>query len=326
MSHSAPQPPILSIRDLHVSIHGRTDARPILKGLSVDIPRGSTVALLGESGSGKTLAAYAVLNVLPRVARLDSGQILFNGADLRTMPPAGLNRVRGNRIGMVYQEPSTSLNPLLRVGDQISETLTTHKGLSHRNAREQVISLMELVGIPDARRRYSQLPHQFSGGVKQRLVIAMALACHPELLLADEPTSALDSTVQAQILDLLSRLITDLRMSVFLISHDLGVIAALADRVAVLLDGMVVEDGAVRDVLEEPAHPYTRALLSGKPRPSGTAVEESLPASSPGCPFLRNCPHRLPVCSRAMPDPFIPKEGRMVRCFLFGEPPGDAHE
>ncbi|MBN2717453.1 MAG: ABC transporter ATP-binding protein [Deltaproteobacteria bacterium] len=309
---------MLSIRDLGIEISGDA-SHPVLKGLNLDIPRGQTVALLGESGSGKTLAAYAVLNLLPQVARVTSGEILFQQTDLLQLPAKKMSHILGNQIGMVYQEPSTSLNPLMQVGKQIGETLRLHKSLGRRAAREQVLSLMELVGVPDPRRRYRNLPHQLSGGVRQRVVIAMALACRPDLILADEPTSALDATVQAQILDLLSRLIQDLRMSVFLISHDMGVVAALADRVAVLKGGIVVENGDVRDVLKDPAHPYTAAMLSGDIQGGKMQVATSITQteSAPdACPFLNDCRWARKECRTATPEETIIDGNRMVRCFL----------
>ncbi|MBN2526083.1 MAG: ABC transporter ATP-binding protein [Deltaproteobacteria bacterium] len=312
------QRPILSIRDLHVKITG-VAPRPVLKGLSLNIQRGQTVALLGESGSGKTLAAYSVLNLLPTVARITSGEILFQQTNLLQLSHGNMRKILGNQIGMVYQEPATSLNPLMQVGKQIGETLRLHKSLGRSAAREQVLSLMELVGVPDPMRRYRQLPHQLSGGVRQRVVIAMALACRPDLLLADEPTSALDSTVQAQILDLLSRLIQDLRMSVFLISHDMGVVAALADRVAVLKGGIVVEDGLVRDVLKDPAHPYTAAMLSGDMKGGKMQVATSVAeekSTENACPFLEDCKWAQKACHLATPDETMIDSNRSVRCFL----------
>lgn len=319
-----PVKPILSIRDLEIDISGMDSSRTILKGLNLDVPKGQTVALLGESGSGKTLAAYSVLNLLPAVAHIRRGEIRFQGADLRALSPNHMRAIRGNKIGMIYQEPSTSLNPLMSVGKQIGEMLVIHKRLGHRAAKEQVLSLMELVGIPDPRRRYRNLPHQLSGGARQRVVIAMALACRPELVLADEPTSALDATVQAQIIDLMSRLIQDLRMSVFLISHDMGVVAALADRVAVLKGGIVVEDGSVKDVLKKPAHPYTAAMLSGSIQAAQTNVATSIAqahVSDDACPFAKDCKWVQNRCRRHTPEELLLGNGRTVRCFLHGRKP-----
>ncbi len=268
-----PSRPILSIKDLSLTVKRRSGELQILNRLSLDVPKGQTVALVGESGSGKTLAALAVLGILPSAAKVTEGTALFEGLDLLSMEENQLRQLRGDRIGMVFQEPGTSLNPLVPVGRQIGESLRIHKGLGRRITREQVMALMDLVGIPDPRRRYRSYPHQLSGGVRQRVVIAMALACRPDLLLADEPTTALDATVQAQILDLLSRLARDLRMSVLLISHDLGVVSALADRIAVLKDGSVVEEGTVEDVLHRPDHPYSKAFIKAG---AGFSIREAL--------------------------------------------------
>jgi ABC-type microcin C transport system duplicated ATPase subunit YejF len=274
----AKPPDILSIRDLAVEVAGRGAPRAVLDGLSLDVPRGRAVALVGESGSGKTLAALAVLGLLPRAARVKGGVVLFDGEDVLAAGEEHLRGLRGSRIGMVFQEPRSALNPLKRVGPQIGEVLRLHKGIGGSLAREQVLALMELVGIADPSRTYDTYPHQLSSGVLQRVLIATALACRPDLVIADEPTSALDATVQAQILDLLARLRRDLRMSMLLITHNVGVVAALADSVAVLLDGRVVEAGDVREILTAPRHPYTRSLLAaggqGARRRRGRAAVE----------------------------------------------------
>ena len=254
-------PHTLSVRDLVVEVAGRGGPRVVIDGLSLDVPRGRAVALVGESGSGKTLTALAVLGLLPRAARVKGGAVLFDGEDVLAAGEERLRALRGDRIGMVFQEPRAALNPLMQVGPQIGEVLQVKKGLGSSLVREQVLSLMEMVGIADPPRSYATYPHQLSSGVLQRVLIATALACRPDLVIADEPTSALDATVQVQILDLLARLRQDLRMSMLLITHNLGVVAALADTVAVLHGGRVIEAGDVRDILGKPQHPYTRTLL-----------------------------------------------------------------
>jgi peptide/nickel transport system ATP-binding protein len=325
--------PILSIRDLTVVIEDESRRFKVLDGLSLDVPRGTTVAVVGESGSGKTIAALAVLNLLPRVARVTSGAVDFGGTDLLGLDDKAMCDIRGNRIGMIFQEPSTSLNPLMQVGRQIGESLKIHKGLGRAVTKEQVLALMEMVGIPDPRRRYRHYPHQLSGGVRQRVVIAMALACRPDLLLADEPTTALDATVQAQIIDLMARLIRDLRMSVLLITHDLGVVASLADRVAVLHAGIVVEEGPVRSILKSPRHPYTEALLEAGPTERTVAARHSglahLRGSSPssedtgrGCPLATTCRRGQEVCSLARPDLVTVGPEHRVRCLILEEGAG----
>lgn len=319
--------PILSIRDLTVDLTDETRSFKVLDGLTLDVPRGTTVAVVGESGSGKTIAALSVLNLLPTVARITAGEVVFDGRNLLELDDDAMGDIRGNRIGMIFQEPSTSLNPLMQVGRQIGEALRIHKGLGRAVTREQVLALMEMVGIPDPRRRYRNYPHQLSGGVRQRVVVAMALACRPDLLLADEPTTALDATVQAQIIDLLARLIRDLRMSVLLITHDLGVVASLADRVAVLNDGRVVEEGPVRTILKHPAHPYTEALLEARPASGTGSVHKSrlaaLRGSSPsrdgdvaGCPLAPVCKQGAERCQVERVEMITVGPGHRARCLF----------
>lgn len=274
--------PALAIRDLVVEVRGGGGPRRVLDGLSLEVPRGAAVALVGESGSGKTLAALAVLGLLPRAATVRGGSVVFEGEELLGAGESRLRSIRGARIGMVFQEPRSALNPLKPVGPQIGEVLRLHKGLAAGIVREQVLSLMELVGIADPARRYRSFPHQLSSGLLQRVLVATAIACRPELLIADAPTSALDATVQAQILDLITRLRRDLRMSMLLITHDVGVVAALADSVAVLHGGRVVEAGDVRAILAAPSHPHARSLLGagGAARPGAAgrvAVETERP-------------------------------------------------
>lgn len=323
-----PSSAILSIEDLTVRIETPQRNKTVLEGLGLQVPRGETVALVGESGSGKTLAALSVLGLLPAAAHVTSGSIEFEETDLLTLSESEIQEIRGEKIGMVFQEPSTSLNPLMPIGRQIGEALRAHKGLGRGIVKEQVLSLMEIVGIPDPRRRYRSYPHQLSGGVRQRVVIAMALSCRPDLLLADEPTTSLDLTVQAQILDLLARLIGDLRMSVLLISHDLGVVANLADRIAVLHTGKLVEEGTVRAVLKTPAHPYTRALLNATPftrRSAGTDQLVALSVSATGlearsgCPMARTCRRAAGRCAEENPHMAPVGSDHRVRCHYPGE-------
>ncbi|MCP4604008.1 MAG: ABC transporter ATP-binding protein [Proteobacteria bacterium] len=317
--------PILSIRDLSVVIDDDSGMRTAIDDFSLNIARGQTLALVGESGSGKSLTAMATLRILPTPpARVKSGSIIFDGIDLLTISEREMQRLRGDRIAMIFQEPVTSLNPLMQVGKQIVEAIRLHQGLDKRNAREQVLALMEMVGISDPKRSYGSYPHQLSGGIRQRVIIAMALACRPELLLADEPTSALDTTVQAQIVDLLSRLIRDLGMSVLLITHDLGVVAAMADRVVVVHEGRVVEEGSTRDILKSPLHPYTQALLAARPflrdtssvaRLAGIgAVDTTSDEGLSGCPFASLCPVSAAVCREDLPVLADLGEDRKVRC------------
>lgn len=322
-----PKEPILSVRDLTLTLDETGQHRVVVDALSLDIHKGQTVAIVGESGAGKSLTALAIMRLMPEPpAQIDSGRILFEGRDLVTLPEKEMQKVRGNRIAMIFQEPVTALNPVKPVGPQIGEGVRWHQRLDKRNTREQVLALMEMVGIPDPRRRYRSYPHQLSGGIRQRVMIAMALACRPQLLLADEPTSALDTTVQAQIVDLLSRLIRDLDMSVLLISHDLGVVAALADRVVVVHDGRVIEEGGVREILKDPLHPYTQALIDARPLKrdsfpgtafaSGGAVTTRAQNAVDKCPFGALCPMASDVCRKDPPLLTDVDTGRKVRCSM----------
>lgn len=317
--------PILSVRDLGAVIDGPFGTRPGLDGLSFDVKRGETLALLGESGSGKTLTAMAIMGLLPTNIRVTSGSAVFEGRQLIGASEEELRSLRGNRMAMIFQEPSTSLNPLMAVGAQIAEPIRLHQGIDRRNTREQVLALMEIVGVPDPVRRYHALPSHLSGGLRQRVVIAMALACRPSLLLADEPTSALDATVQMQIVDLLARLIRDLGMSVLLVSHDLGVVAALASRAVVVHRGVIIEEGSVRQVLRDPMHPFTRALVSARPLVRGaplpgtmTMTRDALSPSSQAprlCPFRDGCDLVGPRCFDAAPALVSLADDRKVRCW-----------
>jgi ABC-type dipeptide/oligopeptide/nickel transport system ATPase component len=324
--------PILSIRDLGVEVADDNRRFPVLDGFSLDVPRARTLALLGESGSGKTLAALAVLGLLPRAARVTAGRAEFGGTDLLALDESSLRRIRGSRIGVVFQETGTALNPLMPVGLQIGEPLRVHQGLGAAVTRQQVLSLLEIVGIADPEQHFRSYPHQLSGGARQRSMIAMALACRPELLVADEPTTALDATVQAQILDLLTRLIRDLRMSVLLITHDLAVVTHLADSVAVLHSGRVVEEGPVSVVLGAPAHPYTAALLEARPgallgagHRQIAALARGRPGIGPpgGCPLAGSCGRCGEAGAGAVPPMIALEDGRRVRCFFAA--PGGTH-
>jgi peptide/nickel transport system ATP-binding protein len=320
---------ILDVQNLSIDINEDGSTRRLVDNLSLEVERGQTVALVGESGSGKSLTALAMLGLLPSQARVSNGAIFFDDRDLLKLPEHQMQKLRGNRLAMIFQEPGTSLNPLLPVGEQVGEAIRLHQGLDRKSTYEQVLALMEMVGIPDPRRRYRSYPHQLSGGIKQRIIIATALSCKPELLLADEPTSALDTTIQAQVVDLLSRLIRDLGMGVLLIAHDLGIVAALADRVIVLHGGRVIEEGSVREILKDPLHPYTRALLTTRPfthdsAPATRLVSITNPSPVAGtngdaplsCPLASECPMARTVCHEESPGLFEIGTGRRVRCLV----------
>ena len=297
--------PLLTVNDLSVEFSGRRIVRAV-RGLSYRIGPGESLGLVGESGSGKSVSALAVLGLLPRrIGRVTGGSVVFEGRELVGLREDSLRRVRGERIAMIFQDPLSSLNPVLTIGRQITEALETHRGMGRSQARRRSVELLEMVGIPDARGRVDNYPHQFSGGMRQRAMIAMALACEPALLIADEPTTALDVTIQAQVLDLLARLRRELGMAILLITHDLGVVAGFTDRLAVMYAGRVVEAGTTQEVLADPGHPYTIGLLRSLPRLDRPRQLEltPIPGSPPdlaselsGCPFAPRCAWRLPEC------------------------------
>jgi oligopeptide/dipeptide ABC transporter ATP-binding protein len=263
--------PLLRVRDLRTWFHTDDGIVRAVDGVSFDVRRGETVGIVGESGCGKSVTALSIMGLVARPAgRIEAGSLIeLHGNEepenLATAPEVRMRRVRGNDIGMIFQEPMTSLNPVFRVGDQIGESLRKHRGLPAAEARNRAVELLDLVGIPDPAQRVDEYPHQLSGGMRQRVMIAMALACDPKLLIADEPTTALDVTIQAQILELLQRLQEELGMAIILITHDMGVVAETCDRVVVMYAGQVVEEGPVDDIFHDPRHPYTQGLLGSIP-------------------------------------------------------------
>jgi oligopeptide/dipeptide ABC transporter ATP-binding protein len=319
-------PPLLRVRDLTVAFPGDERDLVAVRGVSLAVAAGEVVGLVGESGSGKSLTALAVLGLLPPPGAIRSGSIELAGRELRGLSEAEYRRVRGGRIGLVFQEPGAALNPVLTIGTQIVEAMRAHRDLSRREARERAVALLDSLAFPDARRRLRAYPHELSGGQKQRALLAVALAADPELLIADEPTTALDVTVQAQVLDLLERLRRDRRLGILLITHDLGVVARSCDRLLVLYAGEVVEEGETAEVLRAPAHPYTRGLLAAVPRLGETAsagalatiagVVPSLAERPAGCPFHPRCEVRRPECGRVEPPWVGLGGGRGARCVL----------
>ncbi|AMJ61709.1 ABC transporter ATP-binding protein [Bosea sp. PAMC 26642] len=306
-----PAEPLLAIEDLHVAIGPAGRAAPVIESLNLEIRRSEVVALVGESGSGKSLTALSAMRLLPRAAQVTRGRIRFDGEDVLTMKPRELDALRGGRIGMIFQQPQAMLDPTCRVGDQVAEGLRRHRGLSRSAAAARVVELFREVGIPAPEARARDYPFAFSGGMAQRVMIAAALAADPDLLIADEPTTALDVTVQAQILRLLDEQRRRRRMALLLITHDLGIVAALADRVAVMYAGRVIEEGPARQILSAPRHPYTQALVecSLLKRDTGGRLI-ALPGSaisarelSYGCRFQPRCaivaqsPHNHKCCS-----------------------------
>jgi oligopeptide/dipeptide ABC transporter ATP-binding protein len=316
--------PLLALRGLRVSFELPGGRFAAVDGVDLELHAGETLCVVGESGCGKSVTALSILRLLPEPpARIESGEILYRGRDLLRLPLPELRAIRGDRISMIFQEPMTSLNPVFRVEDQIAEVLEVHTALSRAQRRARVVELLELVGIPDPAERARAYPHQLSGGMRQRVMIAMALACNPDVLIADEPTTALDVTIQAQILELIESLKQRFRMAVLLITHDLGVVAQSAERVAVLYAGRVVESGPVEAIFRAPRHPYTRGLLRAMPG-AGVAhraplhvIEGVVPdlAERPsGCSFRDRCPRASEVCAELDPKLEARPDGRAVAC------------
>ena len=320
--------PILSVNDLQVEFAGHGRVVRAVRGLSYDIGPGETIGLVGESGSGKSVSALSLLGLLPkRVGKVTAGTAIFQGQDLLHLSEDKLRRIRGARIAMIFQDPLSSLNPVLTIGRQITEAIETHQNVSAKDASKRAIELLELVGIPGAASRINDYPHQFSGGMRQRAMIAMALSCEPSLLIADEPTTALDVTIQAQILELLRRLRAELGMAVLLITHDLGVVAGFADRLAVMYAGRLVELGPTETLLADPAHPYTIGLLRSLPRldrprqAALTPIEGSPPdlaSTLEGCPFAPRCAWRLDRCWTDAPPLVLGAGERLADSALIG--------
>ncbi|MFQ5529677.1 MAG: ABC transporter ATP-binding protein [Gemmatimonadota bacterium] len=317
--------PLLEVSDLSTDFETERGTAHAVRGVSFSLGAGDTLGLVGESGCGKSVTALSILGLLPaRQARtLEGSSVRFRGEELLSAPRTRLRDVRGNGIGMVFQEPMTSLNPVLRVGEQIAETIREHEGGTAEGIRRRVTELLDRVGIPEPVVRYNAYPHQLSGGMRQRVMLAIALACGPDLLIADEPTTALDVTIQAQILDLLDGLRREFGMALLLISHDLGVVARVADRVAVMYAGRIVERGRIPELFTMPEHPYTQGLLRAIPRlDAGPRPLAAIPGQVPdardegsGCPFAPRCPEAMTRCTAELPPEF-PSATGSTACWL----------
>ena len=314
---------LLSITDLHTTFNGPHGTTRAVNGISLTIDIGCTVALVGESGSGKSMTALSVMRLVPPPGLITSGSISFESTNLLELSDKEMRAMRGSRISMIFQEPMTSLNPVLRIGDQVSEPFIIHRNFSRREAMERSIELLNKVGIPSAGDRLRDYPHQLSGGMRQRVMIAMALACNPTLLIADEPTTALDVTIQAQILELLDSIRQASDMGILLITHDLGIVAERSDYTYVMYAGRVVEAAPTRELFENPRHPYTLALLAslpqnsepGKPLTTITGQAPNLDTALSGCGFCNRCPIAQPVCRQELPDMREVLPGHTVRCW-----------
>ena len=302
--------PLLDIVDLTVSFRTEQGRLRAVKNVDLQVNPGQTLAIVGESGSGKSVTSLAIMQLLGEAGRIDSGSINFAGDDIAKFSESQMQAIRGDRISMIFQEPMTSLNPVIQVGKQVAEPLVLHRGLSWRDALDSAEELLHKVAIPDPRARLKEYPHQLSGGMRQRIMIAMALACNPKLIIADEPTTALDVTVQAQILALLKQLTHETGAALILITHDLGVVARYADRVSVMYGGRIMEAASARDLYKTPLHPYTQGLMSSIPSLDGDVTQElatiegqppDLADPPPGCPFAPRCAHAEQACVSAPP-------------------------
>lgn len=316
--------PLLSVKGLTITFPVRGREVAVVDGIDFDLDAGDVLGIVGESGSGKSLTALSILRLIAKPGRIAAGSIQFNGQDLLAQSEAQMHRLRGSAISMIFQEPMSALNPVFSIGDQIMEPLQQHRGLDRRAARQEAITLLKLVEIPHAERRIDEYPHQLSGGMRQRAMIAIALACRPQLLIADEPTTALDVTIQAQILDLLRTLQRELRMAVILITHDLGVVAEFAHRAMVMYAGRIIETAPVTQLFRAPRHPYTQGLLASIPAMTGPRVALSAipgtvpqPAQMPtGCRFAPRCRHAQPACVGVAPMLHWIETDHQVACVL----------
>ena len=322
------RPPLLHIENLTTSFHTNDTVVQAVRGVDLHINQAEILAIVGESGCGKSVTALSVLRLISiPPGRFDSGQIKFNNHDLLSLSETDMQKVRGNDISMIFQEPMTSLNPIFTIGDQIGESIIQHQRVTKVEARKQTLNLLREVLIPAPEIRIDQYPHELSGGMKQRVMIAIAIACRPALLIADEPTTALDVTIQAQILSLLSSLRQDSEMSILLITHNLGIVAQFADRVAVMYSGKIVEEAAVESLFENPMHPYTRGLLNSLPKDDNESKLESIPGAVPhpaylprGCAFHPRCKDAMPQCQQQPLITNVTEENtHKVACWLYEE-------
>ena len=318
---------ILDIRQMQTTFFTHVGPVQAVRSIDLKIERGEAVGVVGESGCGKSVMSMSIMGLVAHPGKVVSGEILFNGEDLAKMSEPELRKIRGNKIAMIFQDPMTSLNPVKKIGGQITEVLHLHQNISREDANKRAVELLHLVGIPSPESRLNQYPFEFSGGMRQRVMIAMALACDPDLLIADEPTTALDVTIQAQILELMKDLRNKINSSIILITHDLGVVANLCDSIRVMYAGKIVEEGKTRDIFYEPRHPYTWGLLKSIPKITEDAKERLIPIDGQppdllkppvGCAFAERCPHVMTICQHTQPPLFEAGrgEGHRSACWL----------
>ncbi len=319
---------LLEVKNMHVSIHTDSGVIQAVRGVSFDLKESETLAIVGESGSGKSITNRAVMGLLPVGGRIDEGEVILNGRDIAKFTEKEMNPIRGAEISMIFQDPLTSLNPTMKVGDQITEMLMLHKPeMTPEQRRNRALELLDMVGIPNPIERIDQYPHQFSGGMRQRVMISIALACEPQILIADEPTTALDVTIQAQILELMKKLQKKVNTSIIIITHNLGVVSSMADRVQVMYGGRFVESGLLDEVFYETKHPYTKGLLDSIPNMQLSNQKlYSIPGTPPdlispprGCPFAARCSRCMKVCEKFPPPEFTFSETHKASCWLYDD-------
>jgi oligopeptide/dipeptide ABC transporter ATP-binding protein len=316
---------LLKVNNLKTNFYKKNSKVEAVRGVSFEVNSGDILGIVGESGSGKSVLMKSVMNLLPENGKIDSGEVIFDGRDILKLDAKELKNIKGKEMAMIFQDPMTALNPLKKIGDHIVEVIVRHKGINKKEARKLAIDVLHDVGIPMPEKRIDQYPHEFSGGMRQRVLIAMALACSPKLLIADEPTTALDVTIQAQILQLLKDLKESNNMSVILITHDLGVVASLCNRVEVMYGGLIMEEGLIEEIFYEPKHPYTKALLNSIPKIEGDEKVRLKPinGSAPsllnppkGCPFAERCEFAIEKCFDKMPEYKSFSSSHKAMCFL----------
>ena len=330
-------PEVLAVEDLVTKFYTETETIHAVNGVSFHVDEGETLGMVGESGCGKSVSVLSMLRLIPMPpGRIEQGKAVFHGQDLLRMAPEEIRRIRGSQIGMVFQDPMTSLNPVINIGKQVAEPLFIHKKMTRTEARDRVVELLSHVGIPSPEKRLADYPHQFSGGMRQRVMIAMALACNPDMLIADEPTTALDVTIQAQFVELVKKLRDEFNMAIIWITHDLGVIAGIAHRVVVMYAGFIVEHASVKELYANPQHPYTRGLLGSLPRLDAEGIErlvniKGLPPDMcqppVGCPFVPRCPYAFDRCKAENPILESVNDGHTSACWWDidrGKPRGGA--
>lgn len=319
---------ILEMKDIKTSFFTHLGEVQAVRGVSFELEKGEAIGVVGESGSGKSVTSMSIMQLLQHPGKVKSGEIIFNGENLLEKSEKEMMRIRGKKIAMIFQDPMTSLNPVYKIGDQIMEATIKHKGLSKSEARKEAIEMLRLVGIPSPEKRVDNYPHEFSGGMRQRAMIAIALSCEPDLLIADEPTTALDVTIQAQILELLKELKDKIDTSIILITHDLGVVADVCSRIVVMYGGLVMEEGTAEQIFYNPKHPYTMGLIKSIPKLEEGEKERliPIPGTPPdllkpptGCPFADRCPYAMQICKEVQPDYYSAEPGHRAACWLMHE-------